>query len=75
MPTDIPSRAPIDEGAVYCLDDFLHRVGLTRHGLRTARRAGLQVYYAHGRCYVRGGDWVAYIRQHGRSSQEFENLD
>jgi hypothetical protein len=56
-----PPVPTIEPGRIYKLDDFLRAVGLGRHAYRTAVGAGLRVVRTHGRVYVRGDDWIAYI--------------
>lgn len=48
---------------VYSLADFQKRVGLSRDGMRSARRAGLRVIRLHNRAYVRGSDWMDYLNK------------
>jgi hypothetical protein len=72
MPSDLSRLAPIEQHAVYPLCDFQKRVGMTRHGIRSARRNGLKVHYVHGRCFVRGADWIAYLERHGTRTKDGE---
>lgn len=53
--------APIERGVSYPLPLFMKRVGLGRHGLREARKAGLRVVYAHGHAFVTGDAWLDYL--------------
>lgn len=46
---------------LYTLEALKRRLGIRDATLRAARRAGLCVYYKHGRGFVRGEDWIAYI--------------
>ena len=64
------TRKPIQANSVYALDDFMERDGLTRQGIRAARRAGLRVRYAHGRAFVLGGDWYEYLCKVGKSTKD-----
>jgi hypothetical protein len=61
---------PIRPDEVYALEDFERRVGLGRGAIREARRQGLRVQYLHGRCYVRGSDWVAYCDDRGKGVKD-----
>ena len=48
-------------GTQYLLDDFMKLVGLGRHAMRAARKAGMRVLRAHGRTYVNSDDWFEYL--------------
>jgi len=52
---------PISADQAYPLPLFTRGVGLKRHGMREARRNGLRVVHLHGRAYVLGRDWIAYL--------------
>lgn len=52
---------------LYTLKAFCRRLGITAATLRSARRAGLRVYYAHKHGYIHGRDWIDYVR--GTASQ------
>ena len=52
----------VDPHLLYTLDALKRRIGVKDSTLRAARRAGLQVYYVHGRGYVLGREWIRYIR-------------
>jgi len=52
----------VDPRILYTLDAFKRRLGIKDSTLRAARRAGLQVYYMHGRGYILGQEWVRYVR-------------
>ncbi|MCA8982373.1 MAG: hypothetical protein KDA76_01320 [Planctomycetaceae bacterium] len=51
----------IKGGVAYSLGEFERRTGLKRTALRMARQAGLKVIRVHGRAFVRGEDWLAYL--------------
>ena len=51
----------IQAGTAYSLAEFSRRVGLRDWGVRAARRAGLRVIHKHGRAFVLGSDWLAYL--------------
>lgn len=55
-------RGYIDPQLLYTLDNFKRRLDIKDSTLRSARRAGLQVYYVHGRGYILGGEWIRYVR-------------
>jgi len=52
----------IHPAELYTLEAIKHRLGIRDSTLRAARRAGLRVHYKHGRGFVYGGDWIAYVR-------------
>lgn len=45
----------------YTLREFKRRLEFTNATLRSARRAGLRVYYVHKRAFVLGRDWIDYV--------------
>ena len=47
---------------LYTLKAFTERLGIRASTLRSARRAGLRVYYVHKHAYVYGRDWIDYVR-------------
>jgi hypothetical protein len=51
----------IQAGTAYSLAEFSRRVGLRDWAVRAARRAGLRVIHKHGRAFVLGSDWLAYL--------------
>jgi len=55
------SDGVIRAGEIYRKDELLKRAGLRQAGWRTARRQGLRVLEANGRCFVRGEDWLSYL--------------
>ncbi len=57
-----PINGFIEPRALYTLDAIKRRLGVKDANLRAARRAGLQVYYCHGRGYVLGHEWIRYVR-------------
>jgi hypothetical protein len=46
---------------LYTLQAFARRLGIRAATLRSARRAGLRVYYVHKHAYIYGRDWIAYV--------------
>jgi hypothetical protein len=52
----------INPEELYTLKTFTHRLGIKASTLRSARRAGLQVYYVHKHGYIYGRDWIDYVR-------------
>lgn len=60
----ITSHEPIRADESYLLEDFKRRAGLGRHAYRQAVRNGLRVVRLHGRVFVRGEDWLAYLADH-----------
>jgi len=56
---------------LYTLKTFTSRLGIRAATLRSARRAGLKVYYVHKQAYVYGKDWIEYVLKEGeRKSDE-----
>jgi hypothetical protein len=51
----------VSPNELYTLEALKGRLGLREAALRSARRAGLKVYYKHGRGFVLGRDWIAYV--------------
>jgi len=62
MEDDEVVNSEVAKDRAYSLDDFKTRTGLGDAGLRAARRAGLQIRYAHNRGYILGADWLAYLK-------------
>ena len=48
--------------ALYTLEAFKRELQIRDATLRAARRAGLHVYYKHGRAFVLGRDWIEYVQ-------------
>jgi hypothetical protein len=46
---------------LYTLEALKGRVGIRDSTLRAARRAGLKVYYRHGRGFILGRDWISHV--------------
>ena len=55
------SLGVVARGETYTLADFKRRTGLGDNSLRQARRAGFRIIYAHGKAFVTGDDWHAYL--------------
>ena len=51
----------IKHDELYTLKAFARRLGIKASTLRSARRAGLKVYYVHKHAYVYGRDWIDYV--------------
>lgn len=51
----------INPNELYTLKTFTHRLGIKAATLRSARRAGLPVYYVHKHAYIYGRDWIDYV--------------
>jgi hypothetical protein len=65
----------INPDELYTLKAFTRRLGIREATLRSARRAGLRVYYVHKHAYVYGRDWIDYVlnsqdRRNGDSAAE-----
>ena len=65
------SAGVINPDELYTLKAFTQRLGIRQATLRSARRAGLRVYYVHKHAYIHGRDWIDYVL----SSQERRNAD
>lgn len=48
---------------IYTLREFKRRLQITSATLRSARQAGLPVYYAHKQGFIFGSDWIDYLRR------------
>jgi hypothetical protein len=61
----------INPEELYTLEAFKRRLGVRDATLRTARRAGLRVYYVHKHAYIYGRDWIDYVlkSQNGSNSE------
>ena len=59
----------INPDELYTLKTFTRRIGIREAALRSARRAGLRVYYVHNHAYIHGRDWIDYVL----SSQDRRN--
>jgi hypothetical protein len=51
----------IEVGEVYAISDFMGRLKLGRHWMRSARAAGLRVRSFGNRSFVLGADFVAFL--------------
>ena len=51
----------INPDELYTLQAFRRRLGIREATVRSARRAGLRVYYVHKHAYVYGRDWIDYV--------------
>lgn len=65
----------INPEELYTLKAFTRRLGIREATVRSARRAGLRVYYVHKHAYVYGRDWIDYVlksqdRRNGDSAAE-----
>lgn len=61
MPTSDDALGVIAPDELYTLNAFARRLGIKAATLRSARRAGLKVYYVHKHAYVLGRDWIDYV--------------
>jgi hypothetical protein len=72
MARQVTTDRTIRAGEVYGKDEFLERSGIRQHAFRMAKRNGLRTVPIHGRVFIRGEDWLAYldkaIRQHEQAS-------
>ncbi len=51
----------ISPNELYTLKAFTRKLGIREATLRSARRAGLRVYYVHKHAYIYGRDWIEYV--------------
>ena len=61
MATSADATGVINPDELYTLDAFKRRLGVRDATLRSARRAGLRVFYVHKHAYVYGRDWIEYV--------------
>ena len=61
MPATEDAVGVINPDELYTLKAFTRRLGITAATLRSARRAGLKVYYVHKQGWVHGRDWIDYV--------------
>ena len=61
MSTNGDGGGVINPEELYTLDALKRRLSIRDATLRAARRAGLKVYYRHGRGFVYGRDWINYV--------------
>lgn len=61
MLTTDETNGVIKPDELYTLKAFARRLGIKASTLRSARRAGLKVYYVHKHAYVHGRDWIEYV--------------
>ena len=64
-PTDTSMTGVINPDELYNLSAFKRRLGITSATLRTARRAGLRVFYVHKQGFILGRDWIDYVTSSG----------
>ena len=70
--SDDSATGVINPDELYTLKAFTRRLGIREATVRSARRAGLQVYYVHKHAYIYGRDWIDYVlasqdRRNGKS--------
>jgi hypothetical protein len=61
MPSMDQEIGVIKPDELYTLKAFVRRLGIRAATLRSARRAGLNVYYVHKHAYVYGRHWIDYV--------------
>lgn len=62
--SETASVGVINPDELYTLKTFTQRLGIRASTLRSARRAGLRVYYVHKHAYIHGRDWIEYVLKH-----------
>jgi len=70
MATNSNQLCPVRADSLYPSEVLMQHAGLGRTSLREARRNGLRCYYLSGRLFVFGEDWMAYVREHGKSAKD-----
>lgn len=60
----------VNPDELYTLRTFTSRLGIKAATLRSARRAGLKVYYVHKQAYVYGKDWIEYVLKEGERNSD-----
>jgi hypothetical protein len=75
MATQDEAFGIINPDELYTLKAFTRRLGVREATVRSARRAGLRVYYVHKHAYIYGRDWIEYVlasedRRNGDSSDD-----
>ena len=66
MPAAFAPTEVIETSKVYPLKDFQRVTGMGVAALREARRKGLLVRRVGLRSFIRGEDFDAYVRDHGK---------
>ena len=61
MTTKDDAAGVINPEELYTLTAFTRRLGVKAATVRSARRAGLRVYYVHKHANVYGRDWIEYV--------------
>jgi hypothetical protein len=56
-------RGVIRADEIYTFQAFKKQLGISDATLRSAAKAGLQVYYRHRLGFVIGSDWIEYVRK------------
>lgn len=64
------SSGVINPDELYTLRAFTRRLGIRDATLRSARRAGLRVYYVHKHAYIHGRDWIDYVLKSQKSRED-----
>ncbi len=59
--SDESTTGVINPNELYTLKAFTQRLGIRAATVRSARRAGLRVYYVHKHAYIHGRDWIDYV--------------
>ena len=72
---DDSATGVINPDELYTLKAFARRLGIRDATVRSARRAGLRVYYVHKHAYIYGRDWIEYVlaskeRHSGKSASD-----
>ena len=57
----------IEPQVLYSFRALQNRIGISQAAIRSARKQGLRVFYAHKQGFVLGKDWIDYVTDRLRS--------
>jgi hypothetical protein len=63
------SHDGIDVSRVYALGEFQKRLGVGRHWMRSAHRAGLRTYRFGNRTFIEGAEFLRFLREHAGAGE------
>ncbi len=69
-PTETISAIGIQVDAIYPLREFMRRLGVGRHFVRSARAAGLRVRSYGNRSFVIAADFVEFLQRQAESGAD-----
>ncbi len=62
-----PHSGIVNPDELYSITALKRRLNITDATLRSARRSGLAVHYAHKQAYVLGRDWIDHVLRSGKT--------